>query len=87
MLRKQHSEAAEKFKSANKDINTGKVSRDLIDMDPERFDTAIKDMEMPKEEHNAWKMYDFLDKTDREGPIDRNSGVKTLKKEVEKILQ
>ena len=87
MLQKRHNEEAERFKAANKEINTGKVSRGLLEVDADKFETAMNDMEMPKEEHNAWKMYDFLDKNDKEGPLDRNSGVKRLKKEVEKILQ
>lgn len=55
MLQKRRSEEAEKFEAANKDINTGKVSRDLIELDAEKFETAMKDMEAPKEAHNAWK--------------------------------
>jgi len=54
-------------------------------MDPKRFENAVNDMKMPKEEHNAWKMYGFLDKD--EGPLDRESDVTRLKKEREKILQ
>ena len=47
----------------------------------------MTDMEMPKEEHNAWKMYDFLEKPDKEGPLDRGSSLARLRKECEKVLQ
>lgn len=81
VLQKQHNEAAKKFSAANSDVTTGKLSRDLLQMDPAAYEQTVKDVEMQPDQYPLWRKVEFLER--KEGDP---SNIEWLKKEKMKML-